>query len=282
VAKPVTTTLYNVTANLGKCQVKDEIRVSVAPYPTAAAGKDETICFGNTAQLTGTISAASFRWTPTGSLTNATTLTPVATPTRTTAYVLTVTDTLGCPKPVSDTVLISVVPKVNAFAGNDTVIVANQPLQLNASGGVSYEWTPATGLNNTSIANPVVMLGPGFDSLTYRVRVSGSAGCFEDDEVTVRLFKTGPDIFVPTAFTPNRDGRNDFLKPIAVGMQSVSAFKVFNRWGQVIYNAVSPRLGWDGTYLGKDQAAGTYVFTVGGVDYQGKTVFKKGTVVLIR
>jgi gliding motility-associated-like protein len=282
VAKPGTTTTYNVTANLGKCQAKDAIRMAVVPYPKANAGFDATICYGKQTQIVGHITGTYFTWTPSSSLINATTLTPLAAPITTTLYILKVYDTIGCPKPVTDTVAITVVPHVNAFAGNDTIIVANQPLQLNASGGTSYAWSPATGMNNPFIANPVIVLGPSYDSITYKVRVSVNGGCSEEDELKVKLFKTGPDIFVPTAFTPNHDGKNDFLKPIAVGMKSISYFNVYNRWGQLVYSSGITNLGWDGTLGGRDQSPGTYVFTAEGTDYLGKPVFKKGTVVLIR
>jgi gliding motility-associated-like protein len=282
VAKPAATTTYVITANLGNCQAKDSVKITVVPYPAANAGADATICFGKDAPLAANITGSSFNWSPSNSLTNATTLTPIAKPTQTTTYLLTVTDTAGCGRPVYDTVTIKVVPKVNAFAGNDTIILANQPLQLNASGGTVYSWSPSIGMNNPSIANPVVFLSASYDSITYKVRVGVPEGCIEEDELKVKLFKTGPDIFVPTAFTPNHDGRNDFLKPIAVGMKATGSFKVYNRWGQLVYSSAVVGPGWDGTLGGKEQAPGTYVFTAEGTDYLGKSVIKKGTVVLIR
>ena len=282
VARPRVTTTYQLTANLGKCEAKDAITVKVAPYPLANAGTDVTICYGKQTQLSASITGSGFRWTPSNSLINSNTLTPIANPTKTTSFILSVTDTLGCPKPVNDTVVVTVTPKVNAFAGNDTTIVADQPLQLNASGGTSYAWSPTTGMNNPSIPNPVVVLNASYDSITYTVLVSAGAGCTQEDDIKVRIFKTAPDIFVPTAFTPNRDGKNDFLKPIPVGMKSIVSFKVYNRWGQLVYSSSSPNPGWDGTLGGKDQSAGTYVFFASGTDYLEKTIIKKGTIVLIR
>lgn len=282
VGKPRAATTYILTAKLGKCEAKDSIRVVAAPYPIANAGTDVTICYGQQTQLSAKITGAFFRWTPLNFLINSNTLTPIANPTKTTAFIVTVNDTLGCPKPVTDTVVVAVIPKINAFAGNDTTIVANQPLQLNASGGTSYAWRPATGMNNPSIANPVVVLDASYDSITYTVKVSAGEGCVQEDEIKVRVFKTAPDIFVPTAFTPNRDGKNDFLKPIPVGIKNIISFRVFNRWGQLVYSSSSSTPGWDGTLGGKDQSSGTYVFFAEGTDYLGKTIFKKGTVLLIR
>lgn len=280
-ARPSTTTTFVVTARLGKCTIKDDIRVIVAPYPGVYAGPDVSICYGQQTRFMATTASPFFRWNPVDGLTNESTLNPIATPLKTTRYVLTVNDTLGCPKAVSDTMVVTVVPRINAFAGNDTTVVANQPLQLNASGGFLYTWSPTVGLNNPSVANPVVLLNASHDSVTYKVRVEKD-GCFADDDIKVIVFKTAPDIFTPSAFTPNGDGRNDYLKPIAVGMKSVNTFKVFNRWGQVIFNSTVIGRGWDGKFGGKEQSPGTYVYFAEGTDYLGKSIFKKGTVVLIR
>ena len=96
------------------------------------------------------------------------------------------------------------------------------------------------------------------------------------------MFKTGPDIFVPSAFTPNGDGRNDVLKPIPVGIKTFDYFKVFNRWGQLVYVTGEVGKGWDGNVNGTRQQSGTYVYVTQGIDYTGKIIFRKGTVVLIR
>ena len=279
---PSSTTKYYLTVNLGKCQAKDSVTVKVAPYPFANAGRDTSICFGNMVQLAANITGSLFNWRPAATLQAPNTLTPRATPPQTTSYILTVFDTLGCPKPFIDTVVVKVVPPVKAFAGNDTVVVADQPLQLNATGGSVYSWAPAFGINNPLIANPVIMLGKEVGSIRYVVTVSVPEGCSAKDDINIIVFKTGPEIFVPTAFTPNNDGRNDVLKPVAVGMKQVNYFRIYNRWGQLIYSTSQLGQGWNGTFSGIDQASGTYVYTVEATDYLNKTILKKGTVVLLR
>lgn len=282
VANPLDNITYYVTANLGKCQDKDTIQIKVTPYPQAVAGPDASICFGAQTQLQATIVGSRFTWSPASSLQNSNTLNPVASPIATTSYLLTVYDTLGCPKPFIDTAVVRVTPRVRAFAGNDTVVVANQPLQFNATGGVSYLWSPLEGISDPNIANPVVTLGPSVDSITYRVKVSVADGCFAEDDIRVLVYKTGPDILVPTAFTPNGDGRNDLLKPIPVGIKSMEYFRVYNRWGELLFSTRSLGEGWDGTIAGKQQATGTFIYMTAATDYLGKPITKKGTVVLIR
>ena len=126
------------------------------------------------------------------------------------------------------------------------------------------------------------MLGAQYDSMTYKVKVGTSEGCYAYDDIKVTVFKTQPDIFVPTAFTPNNDGLNDVLRPKAVGMKQFNYFKVFDRWGVMVFNTTQEGQGWNGTYSGAAQPSGTYVFVAQGVDYVGKLITKKGTVVLIR
>lgn len=285
IATPLVNTTYYVTANLGKCQANAQVLVKTAPYPVVnISTQDATICFGTRVQLRGTSNGNSFQWSPAGSLIYANTLNPVAGPARTTAYILTAKDTQsGCPKPVTDTVLITVIPPMIANAGNDTSVLANQPLQLTATGsGTIFSWSPSFGLSDTNIFNPVATLPPSIDSIRYTVRVSNAAGCYADDVITVHVYKTAPEIFVPTAFTPNGDGRNDVLKPTVVGISKLSYFRIYNRWGQIVFATSEIGKGWDGTFSGIKQASGTYVFEASGTDYLGKLVYRKGTTVLIR
>jgi gliding motility-associated-like protein len=282
VANPPTTTTYQLTASIGKCSSTDDVTLIPVPYPFANAGPDQIICYNSQTQLNGNVIASNFFWKPQGSLNSPNILNPVAHPVSTTNYILTVTDTLGCPKPGYDTVLVTVLPKVKASAGRDTMIVAGQPLHLNASGGENYEWSPPTGLNNISVANPVSMLPSSMDSIRYKVYVTDLLGCLDSATILVKIFKTNPQIFVPTGFTPNGDGLNDVLKPIAVGIQRIDYFRVYNRWGQLVFSSNINGQGWNGQISGKPQTTNTYVWMVKAVDYLGKPVFQKGTSTLIR
>ena len=281
-AAPSSSTQYSLTASVGHCSTTDAVTISVVPYPQANAGPDTAICYGFSTVLQGSIKAAYFNWTPAHDLANGQSLHPTASPIQTTAYILTVTDTLGCPKPFRDTVLVTVYPKVAAFAGNDTSIVVNQPLQLGASGGHNYSWSPSTGMDDPFIYNPVIKPDPSFDIITYTLTVETADGCFGTDEMTVKVFKTGPDLFVPNAFTPNGDGRNDLLRPIMAGIQKLEFFRVYNRWGELVFSTSQSGSGWDGTLHGQAQPMGTYVYAAQAIDYLGHKITKRGTATLIR
>lgn len=284
---PLVKTKYYVTANLGKCQDKDSVTITPVAYPQAKVLDAAPICFGDKVQLNASIVGSSFFWSPTNSLSNPNILNPFAAPSKTTSYIITAYDTLGCPKPFKDTVTVTVIPLVVVNAGRDTSIVRNQPLQLNVTTSRDslinrYLWQPKTGLNNDTIKNPIAVLNLSIDSIKYVVRVSSPEGCYGEDDIVVRIFNTNPDIFVPTAFTPNGDGKNDIIRPICVGITKLDFFRIYNRWGQLVYQTSEFEKGWDGNFNGVAQASGTFVFVTQGTDFTGKVVFKKGTCVLIR
>ena len=246
------------------------------------AGRDTTICFDTPAQLLASTEAIRFTWLPSSTLSNVNILDPVARPKATTAYVLSAYDNKGCPKPGYDTVLVSVLPDINAYAGRDTAVVVNQLLQLQASGGKTYRWLPVTGLSNPGIGNPVAMYNTPSAGIMYKVMVYNEAGCMDSAYIKVKVFQTMPAVFVPNAFTPNRDGKNDLLRPTAVGVARIDYFQIYNRWGQLVFSTATNDQGWDGTIAGKLQPSGTYVWVVKAVDYTGAPYKQRGTLVLIR
>jgi gliding motility-associated-like protein len=189
----------------------------------------------------------------------------------------------GCSDTAMQTVYIQALPRV--FAGDDTAVVVNEPLQLNAvsSDGTqdTWLWSPTDGLNNAAIADPIAILTDGTDSITYFVTATDTLGCNGVADIRVTVFKTLPDIFVPNAFTPGL-GTNNIFRPIAVGISTLEYFRVYNRWGGLVYSTSRLGEGWDGMVSGKPQPSGTYVWVVEGTTYTGKTIHRKGTAILIR
>ncbi len=277
---PVTT--YHVVASIGSCFKADDITIRTVPYPAANTGPDQLICYNKSAQLNASTNGTSFSWSPAKYLSDSTILNPVATPPRNTAYILTVFDNRGCPKPGKDTIVVTVNPRVRAYAGRDTVLVVNQPLQFTGSGGVNYFWSPSIGLTNPNIYNPIGVYGMNIDSVRYKLIVTDAAGCTDSAFVIVRVYRVKPTIFVPTAFTPNDDGLNDTVYPICVGIKKIIYFSIYNRWGQLVFTTTQDRVGWDGRIAGKLQSSAVFVWMVSAIDYTGAPVFLKGTVTLIR
>lgn len=167
----------------------------------------------------------------------------------------------------------------NAHIVSDTIIAAsNQPVQLNAAGGVNYEWLPAEGLSNSSIANPVAT---NTEDRQYTVRAYTPVGCSTYDTVLIRIFD-GPQIYVPTAFNPLSSVGNNLFRAIPVGISRFKYLIVYNRLGQVVFSTSDPLKGWDGTYKGKPQDAAAYIWVTAGTTFRGTEIVKKGTVILVR
>jgi gliding motility-associated-like protein len=282
VAVTTATTNYQVTATIGSCSANDRVNVSTVPYPLAKAGDDTPICFNASIQLNASTDGSSFTWSPAESLSDATVLNPVATPPGTTSYILSSYDTKGCPKPGVDTIVITVLPDMNAYAGRDTAVVLGQPLQLKATGGTTYSWIPSTGLSDYSIAEPVAIYNSPSAGIRYKVYVYNEAHCVDSAFINVKVFSTRPTVFVPSAFTPNSDGKNDKLRPIAAGIKDIEYFNVYNRWGQLVFSTRTSGEGWDGTIAGKPEQTGMFVWIVKATDYNGSPYFEKGTTTLIR
>ena len=275
---PIANTTYHVVSSIGKCSTNANVRVNVIPYPQANAGRDTVICFPNSYQLHAT-GGSIYNWTPPLFLNNSKIANPVSTPQESVRYIVQVNDVLGCPKPRFDSVIIRVQNPVADAGPADTAVVVNQPLQLNGIGAEFFSWSPGTGLNNPNISNPVATLS---ESQKYTLKVYTSAGCSSTDTIYVTVYKVKPDLYVPDAFTPNGDGKNDIFRPIPIGIKTLNYFKVYNRKGQLIFSTNTQKAGWDGTFKGQPQDSDVFVWIAQGIDYLGKVIFKKGSVTLIR
>ena len=286
VASPTVTTQYIVTVTLGRCTARDTVVVNVNPAPIPNAGPDGFICYGQTHQLQGS-GGVQYRWTPSTYLSSTTIPNPISTPAKDITYTLSIiADANGCASLVTDEMTIDVTPplKLRTYP-YDTIGYPGDQFQLlavpNDPDATTFVWTPAVGLSNPSIANPVVTVGAIGQDIQYRVIASTVAGCKGEGYVKVRVYK-GPDIYVPTGFTPNNDGKNDRFTPFPVGMKSYNYFKVFNRWGQLVFSTNQLNLGWDGRWGGVEQPGGTYVWMIEGLTKDNRVITKKGTVNLIR
>jgi gliding motility-associated-like protein len=170
------------------------------------------------------------------------------------------------------------ITKVVALAGNDTMVIKGRPYQLQGSGGVSYNWTPGSGMDNPAISNPVITPD---DDIVYKLEVTNASGCKGEDFISITVFKRS-EIYVPTAFSPNNDGRNEEIKPSYIGIKFIEGFSIYNRWGQLMFSSKNEKRGWDGTINGVKQAPGAYVWQLRAIDYAGKVYEREGTFVLIR
>ncbi len=147
---------------------------------------------------------------------------------------------------------------------------------------VSYQWSPGTGLSDSTIRDPVA---DPVSSMVYQLQVVSMGGCKTSGAITVDVYTP---VSVPNAFTPNGDGHNDRFYVLEGPQNSIiREFAVFNRWGSKVFDVHDgipgdPRYGWDGYYDGKPAAADTYVYMVVMKIPGGGQKIYKGTVLLIR
>lgn len=161
---------------------------------------------------------------------------------------------------------------VNAVAGRELTLNAREYKEA------TYEWTPSIGLSATDIFNPVFKYAT---PVKYFINITTDAGCEFTDTLETRMF-TAQDIYVPKLFSPNNDGKNDLLYPQLVGIVNLKYFKVFNRWGKLVFQSKFPQDSWNGQYLGIDQPSGTYIWQAEGFDIDAKLLHRSGTTILIR
>jgi gliding motility-associated-like protein len=282
-ASPADSTKYYITATTGICSRKDSITINVWPAPIPNAGADISDCYGKIIQLNGS-GGVLYQWTPASYFTSAANLAnPFLKATASTTYFLSVKDARGCPSLQDDDVRVNVTPAVRIFAGRDTVAAMNQPVQLKAvelsnAGVVRYNWASPQFLDNPAVAGPVATLPYDF---RYTVTGTTADGCEGLDEILIKVYK-GPEIYVPTGFSPDGNGLNDILKAFPVGIKEFHFFRVFNRWGQLVFQTKDPGRGWDGTINGTPQPIGSYVWMAEAIDYRGQLMSRKGTVTILR
>ena len=159
--------------------------------------------------------------------------------------------------------------------------VVNNPLQLAARDfGISTIWKPSAHLDDPSNTNPVFKVTNEIDQL-YTIEIKTVAGCLTTDTQFVKSIKE-VKIYVPNAFTPNNNGLNDLLRPLLLGVKEIKFFRIYNRWGQLVYDMQSADRGWDGTFKGMLQPSGTFVWLVQGLGLDNKIYTQKGITTLIR
>ncbi|MEO5947268.1 MAG: T9SS type B sorting domain-containing protein [Chitinophagaceae bacterium] len=157
--------------------------------------------------------------------------------------------------------------------------VTGLPLQLNARAiGSTAIWHPSVHLDNANSYSPVFT---STINQSYIIELTTTTGCITLDKQDVQIVPF-VEIHVPTAFTPNNDGLNDFLRPALRGIKELRYFKVFNRWGQILYESKNENPGWNGNINGIQQSSQTLVWTAEGIGVDNKTYFRKGTTTLLR
>lgn len=173
------------------------------------------------------------------------------------------------------------IPYFAPFAGNDTIVIRGQTFNMNGSGGSLYQWMPSTYLSNPNDPKSSINF-PEVGEYTYRLLVTSAQQCEGEDEVNI-IVADRAYFKVPSAFSPNGDGINDVIRPVTAGYTSIIFFKIYDRWGQLVFDMYSDRTGgWDGTIRGKMAEGSVYFWHASAINQYGVEESFKGDITLIR
>lgn len=283
-ASPSTTTTYYLEMELPTCTLIDSATVFVTNLPAESAVEDTIICSGSSLFLgVNQFTGINYEWTPSTGLDDPNVWNPEATPDETTTYYVTAFAN-GCV--FNDSVTVTVLSDFDLIINNnDTTIFQGDvvdltttltPFTTNPLGNVEYEWTPTDGLSNNN--TPDVMAQP-LEDITYTIVAISEAGCESEDDITIEVIP--PNFGIPNAFSPNGDDKNDFFRVVINGNIVVREFKVFDRWGQLVFDNEDSN-GWDGTFKGTDLPNDVYVYVIQIEKPDGEQITFSGDVTLIR
>lgn len=286
-ASPITTTMYIVEGtNNFNCSNKDSVLITVAQPIILQVSPNDTICIGQSSQLSVS-GAYSYQWSPNTSLQNSNTANPLATPVLTTKYRVIGFDNYNC---FQDTAFVTVAvgkyPTIKLE--DDKVLPTGTQLALNSSvtNGpiVTWIWTPSADLNCNNCPLPVATIK---NNVCYTVTASNMYHCKASDTICIKTFCEGTQVFIPNAFTPDGDGINDVLMVRGTGIKTVRSFRIFNRWGQIVFEKTNvtpndPSQGWDGKINGNPASPEVYVYTCEVVCENGVSYTYKGNIAILK
>jgi gliding motility-associated-like protein len=240
---------------------------------------DTSICMGKAVMLSVYAGAVSYSWTPPTNLSSTTTATTIASPTSSTIYIVTVDAGSGCV--FQDTFSVNVFASVKAdFSFTPQPPIPNTPIQFhNMSTDASfYAWTFGDGASSSE-TNPKHFYNRS-GSFKVCLKASNNTGCPDSVCKTVET-DIHVSIGVPNAFSPNGDLTNDILLVRGTGIESF-ILKIFNRWGQKVFETSELNKGWDGTFYGQPQNAEVFAYMLTATFIDGSNTMQKGNITLIR
>lgn len=285
VVTPDMDTTYRVTVvNSTGCAAEGSVKIKVS-QPFNVQVNTANVCQGSVAQFNAT-GAVSYKWIPETGLSQSDISNPTVTAETSVTYQVIGYGNDNC---FTDTAVATVnvhtTPVVNA--GEDVTIPTGSTIQLSVIGSpdiTSIEWSPATSLNCADCLTPIA--APR-ENTTYQIKVSNAYGCSATDDVTVTLVCSSGVVFLPNTFSPNNDGQNDLFYIRGKGIKTAKSFKVYNRWGQLIFertnfNIEDPSYGWDGRVNGVAANPDVFVYVAELVCDTNEEFTLKGNVMLVR
>jgi gliding motility-associated-like protein len=240
---------------------------------------DTTLCPGDSVQLFPVSTEPGttyYSWNPPTYIDNANSATPTIKPITNINYDIIAMSMFGCKDTLSYS--INVKPAAVITITDSVVLFPGETYQISPiSNCTYYSWAPPVGLSDTSVSNPIA--NPPV-STKYIVTAKTEDGCKAIDSISIRVSEYSI-ISVPNAFAPS-SSVNGKLKVILNGIARLRFFRIYNRWGNLVYEGEDIADGWDGTLGGVSQPQGVYVYEAEAVTDKGKILRKQGNVTLLR
>ena len=271
-------------ANSASCVDTSQKIIIVNPLPVLKISNDTIICLGATASIHA-YGGDQIVWHPTVGLTDSTINHLVILPKTTEYYKATVKiNSTQCTKSDSVLVFVQQPPVITLNYAKDTIHIGESiAFNVSTQVPVSYLWSPNYGLSCINCPDPIAK--PLLETI-YRIDVRDVNGCFKDSASIKIMINNNIPLELPSAFTPSGDETNRILSPKGFGIEELLEFKIYNRWGNLVFSSNDISKGWDGKYQGKDQPIDTYIYVVTArmATPDGNGILKtiKGTVLLMR
>ncbi|MCB0802287.1 MAG: PKD domain-containing protein [Flavobacteriales bacterium] len=266
-----------INSNIG-CKDTLQKSIVIAQKPIPIVSPDTGLCLGDTVLLQAS-GAAFYEWKPNYNLSAYLSASTLAYPDSSTIYQVILKSTEGCTDSASVEVIVPKIPL--GFTINDTSLIIGEQILGNIYVGknFNYRWSPPDGLSCTDCYNPTIQ---PLQNRTYFIHIFDDFGCFNILDTLNVSVDEKYSLDVPKAFSPNGDHINDVIFAKGWGLKELIAFKIYNRFGELIFESNQFEVGWDGTYKGNPQAIETYVYTVEALTFGNKVLSKKGNITLIR
>lgn len=287
IVKPLKDTWFYVTGyDTILCPVNDSVFIKVNNSFFANAGPDTTLCNGDSLMLRTSVSEINsgkfeYTWSLNNEILGTTDALHIS-PNEESTYVVNIKN--GSCNEFSLPVFINVSPRPNVEAFNDSKISKGQSVVLKASSdqNVIYSWSPNYKISCTDCFNPTV-----FPSNTTQYKVVGmnEFGCYDEAKINIEVvdFCSGSTLEIPNTFTPNFDGINDLFRiKYDKDILNIKVLRIYNRYGELIFETRNIDNGWDGNYNNTPINTGVYVYYIEVECSNGATNFFKGNVTLLR
>lgn len=277
------TTIYLSGRDSVGCIVRDSMTVAIKVKTSSSVGPGGEICEGESFRLQAS-GGQSYTWLPAETIDSPFIASPLARPSSTTTYIVAVRE--GSCLVDSQRINVVVHPLPHFDAGGDKYIKLGSRVMLEPTQNSIHHviWQTDTTLSCLDCFQP---LASPYYTRTYYATAYTEYGCSVTDSVTVHVRCNGSLVFIPNTFTPNGDGLNDYFYPRGEGLDVVLSFRVFDRWGELVFEKTylplnDERNGWDGTFKGKALPPDTYFYLIRSRCTSGEQILWKGDITLIR